>query len=76
MTAYEIGYTGVLAQRATVTAAVYWNTTDDAIFFTPVASLHRRQPAADLAAADPDLRARPDAAAGCRRCSPIATWAR
>jgi outer membrane receptor for ferrienterochelin and colicins len=36
MTAYEIGYTGVLGRRATVTAAVYWNTTDDAIFFTQV----------------------------------------
>ena len=36
MTAYEIGYTGVLSRRATVTAAVYWNTTDDAIFFTQV----------------------------------------
>jgi iron complex outermembrane receptor protein len=36
MTAYEIGYTGVLNRRATVTAAVYWNTTDDAIFFTQV----------------------------------------
>ncbi len=34
MTAYEIGYTGVLNRRATVTAAVYWNTIDDAIFFT------------------------------------------
>jgi outer membrane receptor protein involved in Fe transport len=37
MTAYEIGYTGVLSRRATVTAAVYWNTTDDAIFFTQTA---------------------------------------
>ena len=36
MTAYEIGYTGVLSRRATVTAAVYWNKTDDAIFFTQV----------------------------------------
>ena len=36
MTAYEIGYTGVLRNRATVTAAVYWNRTDDAIFFTQV----------------------------------------
>jgi len=36
MTAFEIGYTGVLMRRATVTAAVYWNTTDDAIFFTQV----------------------------------------
>jgi len=38
MNAVEIGYTGVLRRRATVTAAVYWNTTDNAIFFTQVAS--------------------------------------
>jgi outer membrane receptor for ferrienterochelin and colicin len=38
MTAYEIGYTGVLGRRATVQAAIYWNTTDDAIFFTQAAS--------------------------------------
>jgi outer membrane receptor protein involved in Fe transport len=37
MTAYEVGYIGVLGRRATVTAAVYWNTTDDAIFFTQTA---------------------------------------
>jgi len=37
LTAYEIGYTGLLSRRATVTASVYWNTTKDAIFFTPVA---------------------------------------
>jgi len=36
LTAYEIGYTGVLHRRATVTASVYWNRTEDAIFFTPV----------------------------------------
>jgi len=35
LTAYEIGYTGVLNRRATITASVYWNTTEDAIFFTP-----------------------------------------
>jgi outer membrane receptor protein involved in Fe transport len=35
MTAYEIGYTGVLKKRATVTAAAYWNTTKDGIYFTP-----------------------------------------
>jgi hypothetical protein len=35
LTAYELGYTGVLNQRATVTASVYWNKTKDAIFFTP-----------------------------------------
>lgn len=33
MTAYEVGYTGVLANRATVTAAVYWNETEDSINF-------------------------------------------
>ena len=37
MTAYEIGYTGILNRRATVTAAVYWNNTDDAIFFQQAA---------------------------------------
>ena len=35
MTAYEVGYTGVIARRATVTAAVYWNVTTDGIYFTP-----------------------------------------
>jgi outer membrane receptor protein involved in Fe transport len=35
MTAYEIGYTGVLRNRATVTAAFYYNVTDDGIYFTP-----------------------------------------
>jgi iron complex outermembrane receptor protein len=35
LTAYELGYTGVLNKRATVTASVYWNKTKDAIFFTP-----------------------------------------
>ena len=38
LTAYELGYTGVLNRRATVTASVYWNKTKDAIFFTPVAA--------------------------------------
>ena len=39
LTAYEVGYTGALRllnRRTTVTASVYWNTTKDAIFFTPV----------------------------------------
>ena len=35
MTAYEVGYTGVIRSRATVSAAVYWNTTKDGIYFTP-----------------------------------------
>lgn len=34
MTAVEVGYTGVVRNRATLTAAVYWNSTDDAIFFS------------------------------------------
>jgi outer membrane receptor protein involved in Fe transport len=44
MTAYEVGYTGVLNRRATVTAAVYWNTTDDAILFTPVSQYTATNP--------------------------------
>jgi len=35
MTAYEVGYTGVIRSRATVSAAVYWNVTKDGIYFTP-----------------------------------------
>ena len=35
LTAYEIGYTGVIGNRATVSAAVYWNTTENGIYFTP-----------------------------------------
>jgi iron complex outermembrane receptor protein len=35
LTAYELGYVGILNKRATVTASVYWNKTKDAIFFTP-----------------------------------------
>jgi outer membrane receptor protein involved in Fe transport len=38
LTAYELGYTGALNRRATVTASLYWNKTKDAIFFTPVAA--------------------------------------
>ena len=34
LTALELGYTGVIRNRATVTAAIYRNITDDAIFFT------------------------------------------
>jgi iron complex outermembrane receptor protein len=35
MTAFEVGYTGVIRNRATITAAVYYNVTDDGIYFTP-----------------------------------------
>jgi iron complex outermembrane receptor protein len=44
MTAYELGYTGVLMRRATVTAAVYWNKTTDAIFFTQAGRYSRTNP--------------------------------
>jgi outer membrane receptor protein involved in Fe transport len=44
LTAYEIGYAGVIRNRATVTAAVYWNNTDDAISFTPVAAYSSSSP--------------------------------
>ena len=36
MTAYEVGYSGVIRNRANVTAALYWNNTKDGIYFTPV----------------------------------------
>ncbi|MBI4484802.1 MAG: TonB-dependent receptor [Acidobacteria bacterium] len=38
MTAYEVGYTGIIRNRAIVTAAFYYNVTDDGIYFTPVAA--------------------------------------
>ena len=37
LTAFEVGYTGVVAPRTTFSAAVYWNNTDGSIAFTPVA---------------------------------------
>jgi outer membrane receptor for ferrienterochelin and colicin len=37
MTAYEIGYTGTLKRRATVNASLYWNNTENGIYFTPIA---------------------------------------
>ena len=36
LTAFELGYTGVVGRRTTVTASVYWNSTDGSIGFTPV----------------------------------------
>jgi iron complex outermembrane receptor protein len=44
MTAYEVGYTGVIRNRATVTAALYYNVTDDGIYFTPVAAYSPASP--------------------------------
>jgi iron complex outermembrane receptor protein len=37
MTAYEVGYSGIMRNRVNVTAAVYWNHTRDGIYFTPSA---------------------------------------
>jgi outer membrane receptor protein involved in Fe transport len=37
LTAFEIGYSGVIAPRTTFSASVYWNSTDGSIAFTPVA---------------------------------------
>ncbi len=36
LTAYEVGYTGTIRRRANVTAAVYWNNTENGIYFTPI----------------------------------------
>ena len=44
LTAYEIGYTGNLRSRATVTASVYWNVTKDGIYFTQVGSYSPANP--------------------------------
>ncbi|HEX7086997.1 MAG TPA: TonB-dependent receptor [Vicinamibacterales bacterium] len=44
ITAYEIGYTGVIRQRATVSAAFFINETKDDIFFTQVASYRAASP--------------------------------
>jgi len=44
MTAYEIGYTGILKNRATVSAAFYVNDTDNSIFFTQTGSYRATNP--------------------------------
>jgi outer membrane receptor for ferrienterochelin and colicin len=44
LTAYEVGYSGIVARRALVSAAVYWNHTDEAIRFTPVAAYSSSSP--------------------------------
>ena len=58
--AYEIGYTGVVAGRATLSAAFYVNKMKNDIFFTELtdAALDGDQPAAGLAAAAGGDRAR------------------
>ena len=44
LTAYEIGYTGSLTNRINVSASVYWNNTEDGIYFTPVAAYSAAAP--------------------------------
>lgn len=44
ITAYEVSYTGVIRDRATVTAAWYLNETKDDVFFTQVASYRATNP--------------------------------
>ena len=54
MTALELGYTGVVGGRATVNAAVYWNKTDDGIFFTQIGSYSGANPPATWPAVLPN----------------------
>jgi len=44
MTAFEVGYTGVIRNRATVSAALYFNHTEDGIYFTRVAAYTAADP--------------------------------
>lgn len=44
MTAYEVGYTGIVANRATLSAAFYVNDTDNSIFFTQTGSYRATNP--------------------------------
>lgn len=44
MTAYELGYTGILNNRATISAAFYVNDTDNSIFFTQSGSYRATNP--------------------------------
>jgi outer membrane receptor protein involved in Fe transport len=44
ITAYEVSYTGIIKQRATVTAAWFRNDTKDDVFFTQVASYRAPTP--------------------------------
>jgi len=59
MTAYEVGYTGVIRSRATISAAVYWNVTKDGIYFTPNAFYSEANPPVTWPAAIPPIIAFP-----------------
>jgi outer membrane receptor for ferrienterochelin and colicin len=44
LTAYELGYSGTIRNRAVLSAAVYWNKVDGSINFTPVAAYSASNP--------------------------------
>jgi outer membrane receptor protein involved in Fe transport len=44
MMAYEVGYSGSIRGRATVSAAVYWNNIKNGIYFTPIAAYTAANP--------------------------------
>jgi outer membrane receptor protein involved in Fe transport len=44
LTAFELGYSAVVANRTTVSGAVYWNTTKGGIYFTPTAAYSAASP--------------------------------
>ena len=48
---FEVGYTGIIKNRATVSAAVYWTTNQDEIFFTQTGRYRADRAAAGMAAA-------------------------
>ena len=64
MTAYEVGYVGQVRNRTTVSASVYWNTTDDGIYFTQVASYSPANPPATWPPGHPHVRDWVDPSAG------------
>ena len=82
---FELGYTGIIKKRATVSAAVYWTTNKDEIFFTQTgryrADARRRRAGrcrrwSSRCCRRPARRADLHDAAACRRSSATATSAR
>ena len=55
MTAFELGYTGVIRNRATVTAAVYWNEIEDSINFAQSARYSAANPPPNWPTQPPQL---------------------
>ena len=69
--AYEVAYTGVVAKRATVTAAFYYNDSKDDIFFTQTGRYRAFEPAARVGGQD-RAGGRPGAVARHPRSPPAA----